>query len=322
MVYNKYWNFEGKITTLYNQKRYREAINLLEHASEYLPKQEFDKYSFEIMLSKAEFYCNEKMYDECINVISYLINEGFACDDDIFDAINLKEDIRYIELKNKNNLLLQKAKEKSKLKYAVHLPSNYSEEKIYPLFIGLHGDPGNIDEFSEYWKADEFLKKGFIFVYVQSSQLYRHNGFTWTTNPLISRDDIKECYNLILQEYSIDEKCVVIGGFSGGAITALDITFANIIPIKGFIAIGPDFPKSFTKENVNLVANRGVRGIFMEGEVIIPLEEQEEMIKVFKEVNLPYEFYINKGIGHAIPQDLPNKLNKALDFIYLRDGSF
>ncbi|MEW8993315.1 alpha/beta hydrolase [Clostridium sp.] len=315
MKYNKYWEFEGEVTTLYNQKKYREALNLLEHASDYLPKQEFDKYSFGIMISKAEFYCHEEMYEESINVISYLLNKGFACDNDIFYEVHLKEDIRYVELKNKNDLLLAKHNEKTRFKYAVHLPVNYIEGKRYPLFIALHGDPGNIGEFSEYWRPDEFLKKDFIFVYVQSSQLYRYNGFSWTMNPLISRNDIKECYNLLLQEYSIDEECVIIGGFSGGAITALDITFANVIPIKGFIAIGPDFSESFTKENVKLAAERGVRGIFMEGEILIPLEEQEEMIKVFKEVDLRYEFYVNKGIGHAIPQDLSDKLNKALSFI-------
>lgn len=315
MKYNKYWEFEGEITTLYNQKKYREALNLLEHASEYLPKQEFNKYLFEIMISKAEFYCHEKMHKEAINVISYLLNKGFACDDDIFDEVHLKEDIRYGELKNKNDSLLAKANEKTSFKYDVNLPVNYIEGTRYPLFIALHGDPGNIGEFSEYWKPDEFLKKDFIFVYVQSSQLYRYDGFSWTMNPLISRNDIKECYNLLLQEYFIDDECVIIGGFSGGAITALDITFANIIPIKGFIAIGPDFPESFTKENVKLAAERGVGGVFMEGQVIIPLKEQEEMIKVFEDVGLPYEFYVNKGIGHAIPQDLPAKINKALSFI-------
>jgi len=290
MKYNKYWEFEGEITTLYNQKKYREALNLLEYASEYLPKQEFDKYLFEIMILKAEFYSHEEMYEESINVISYLLNEGWACDKEIFDEVHLKADIRYVDLKNKNDSLLAKAREKARFKYAVHLPINYIEGKRYPLFITLHGDPGNIGEFSEYWKPDEFLKKGFIVVYVQSSQLYRHNGFSWTMNPLISRNDIKECYNLILQEYSV-------------------------IPIKGFIAIGPDFTESFTKVNVKLAAERGVRGIFMEGEIIMPLEEQEEMIKVFEEVDHPYEFYVNKGIGHAIPQDLSDKLNKALSFI-------
>ncbi|MDU4890109.1 MAG: hypothetical protein E6344_08975 [Clostridium sp.] len=311
----KYWEFESKVTTLYNQKKYREALNLLEHALEYLSKQEFHKYLFEIMLLKAEFYCNEEMYKEAINVISYLLNEGFACDNDIFDVAHLKEDVRYVELKKKNDTLLKNASEKARFKYVVKLPANYIKGKKYPLFIALHGDPGNIDEFSEYWKPNEFLKKDFIFVYVQSSQLYRHNGFSWTINPLTSRAEIKECYNLILEEYSIDEKCVMIGGFSGGAITALDITFAGVIPIKGFIAIGPDLPKSFTKDNVKLAAERGVRGIFMEGEILVPLEEQEEMIEVFEEFDIHYEFYVNKGIGHAIPKDLSDKLSKALSFI-------
>lgn len=315
MKFRKYWELEGEITTLYNQKKYKEALNLLEEASEVISKEEFDKYKFEIRLLKAEFYCIEERYKEAINVISYLLNEGFPCDEDIFDIASLKEDVNYRELKSKNDLLLKAAREKARFKYEVHLPADYNKDKTYPLFIALHGDPGNIDEFSEYWKPDESLEKGFIFVYVQASQLYRHNGYSWTMNSLISRNEIKECYSLILKEYSIDENCVIIGGFSGGAITALDITFANIIPIRGFIAVGPDLPKSFTRENVNLAAERGVRGIFMEGEVLIPLDEQEEMIRVFEEVDLQYEFYVNKGVGHAIPKDLSEKISKALSFI-------
>lgn len=73
--------------------------------------------------------------------------------------------------------------------------------------------------------------------------------------------------------------------------------------------------QGMTLKNVKLAAERGVMGIFMEGEILIPLKEQEEMIKVFEEVDLHYEFYVNKGIGHAIPEDLPDKLNKALSFI-------
>lgn len=315
MRFNKYWELESEMTTLYNQKKYKEALALLENASAYLPKQEFDKYLFEIMLLKADFYCGEKMYEKAISIISYLVNKGFPCDTDIFNSIQLKNDVSYIELKNRNDALLKMANDKSAFEYAVHIPENYTKEKRYPLFIALHGDPGNINEFSEYWKPNVFLKKNFIFVYVQSSQLYHHNGFTWTTNPIISRNDIKECYNLILQKYSIDEKCIIIGGFSGGAITALDITFANVIPVKGFIAIGPDLPESFSNENVKLAAKRGTRGIFMEGEVLIPQEEQEKMIKAFEEISLPYEFYVNKGIGHAIPHDLDDKLNRSLSFI-------
>lgn len=267
------------------------------------------------MISKANFYCDIGEYKKALDVLSVLVNEGFACENDIFDMLPLNEKSNYINIKAKNDLLLKKEAKNTKLKYSIHFPNNYDEEKKYPLFIALHGNPGNINEFSEYWKVDEFLKKDFIVLYTQSSQLYQHNGFVWLKNPLRAREDIKKCYNEVLKKHSIDEKCVLIGGFSGGAITALDITFSNVIPIKGFIAIGPETPESFTKENVKAAVERGIRGVFMEGEIIMPVKEQEDMIKVFQELGFKYEFYINEGIGHAIPVDLDKKLNDALNFI-------
>lgn len=316
MVYTKYWQMESKINTLYNQNKYQEALNILEKASESLPSDEFEKYKFNIMLLRADFCCDEKRYQECLDIMEYLINQGYACDNDIFEILPDKDDIRYMKLKNKNDIYLAEAKEKAKFKYVVHIPEDYSQERQYPLFLALHGDPGNIDEFSEYWKPDELLKNGFIVVYVQSSQLLIHDGYGWTENFLVSRKDIKECYNLVSQKYSVDDKRVIIGGFSGGAMAALDIAMANIIPVKGIIALGPDLTEAFTKENAKMAAERGVKCVLMEGEVLIPSPELNEMIKIFKEVGFSYKLYINKGIGHAVPEDLSYKLNQAIEFIY------
>jgi predicted esterase len=315
MRYTKYWIMDNEINTLYNQNKYKEALTILEKASKYLLPNEFEKYQFNIMSSKAIFYCLEQRFEEAISILDYLIGRGFACDDDIFKMLPMKEDIRYIELKTKNDIHLGKAREDAKPKHIVYTPENYTSEKKYPLFLGLHGDPGNIDEFSEYWKPDEFLRNGFIVGYIQSSQLLIQGGYGWLENLSISRKEIKECYNKVLQQYSIDSNCVIIGGFSGGAIAAIEVTLSNIIPIKGFIALGPELTESFTKENVKLAADRGVKGVLMEGEVLMPLPEQEEMVSTFKECEFPYEFLINQGIGHAVPQDLPNKLNQAIKFI-------
>jgi predicted esterase len=315
MRYTKYWKMDSEISTLYNQSKYREALTILEKASEYLPPKEFEKYQFNIMLSKAIFYCLELRFEEAISIMESLINQGLACDNDIFEMLPIKQDIRYIELKKKNDGYLEKARRNTKFKYIVHTPKGYALDKKYPLFLALHGDPGNIDEFSEYWKPDEFLKKDFIFVYAQSSQLLIQEGYGWTENHSISRNEIVEIYNLVSQQYSIDDKCILIGGFSGGAIAAIDVTMSNDIPIKGFIALGPELTESFTKENVKLAAERGVKGVLMEGEVIMSLPEQEEMINMLEESGLTHKFFINEGIGHAIPEDLSYKLNQAIKFI-------
>ncbi|MCM1989940.1 hypothetical protein [Oceanirhabdus seepicola] len=53
----------------------------------------------------------------------------------------------------------------------------------------------------------------------------------------------------------------------------------------------------------------------MDGEKDVPIQDVEEMIQEFKKQGVPYEYYINKGIGHWYPEDIEEKLEKALKFI-------
>lgn len=41
----------------------------------------------------------------------------------------------------------------------------------------------------------------------------------------------------------------------------------------------------------------------------------KDLIKKLKEVNFPFEYYIYKGIGHCYPEDIDEKVNKAIKFI-------
>lgn len=130
------------------------------------------------------------------------------------------------------------------------------------------------------------------------------------------RKDIQTCCESILQQYPIDHDCMLIGGFSGGAIAAIDVTMAGVIPVIGFISLCPALkPESFTDKNVEYAARRGIKGVFMEGEFEIPVQDEEEMIEVFKKVEFPYKYYINKGARHDVPEDFNEKTDQALKFI-------
>lgn len=316
MKYTNYSQLEKDVEEFLQQENYIEVVNLLEKASELLPQKEFENNYFDIVFNKARFSTNCKMYDECLETLIYLVDQGYACPLYWKRFEPLKQDIRYANLKQKNDLLIKEIEEKSKPEYVVHLPEGYTEDKQYPLFLNLHGDGENIKEHMKYWKPDIFLKKDFIVVYIQSSQVIYHNGYGWLKDPLKARNEIKDFYDLISQQYSVDKDCIIIGGFSGGSIASIDITMANEFPVKGFIALCPDEkPESFTKENVHYAMERGIKGVFMEGEYDIPVHDEEEMVNVFKEIGFPYEYYINKGVGHWYPKDLNEKVERALEFI-------
>ncbi|MGF7058786.1 hypothetical protein [Brassicibacter mesophilus] len=316
MEYTSYIELEKDLIALLEQENYREAVDLLGKASEILPQKEFEENYFDILFNKARFSTNCNMYDESIKTLIYLVEQGYACPLQWKRFEPLQQDPRYANLEHKNDLLIKQAQEKSKLEYFVHLPESYYKNKQYPLFINLHGDGENVKLHSQYWKPDAFLKKDFIVVYIQSSQVMHHNSYGWTNDQCKARKEIKHIYDLMIQQYSIDKDCVIIGGFSGGAIASIDIIMANEFPIKGFIALcASEKPESFTKENAQYAGKRGIKGVLMEGEQDIPVLDEEEMVNVFKEVGLPHEYYINKGIGHWYPKDLSEKVEKALEFI-------
>ncbi|MBZ9688785.1 hypothetical protein G9F72_020910 [Clostridium estertheticum] len=74
-------------------------------------------------------------------------------------------------------------------------------------------------------------------------------------------------------------------------------------------------PKTFTEENVKSALQRNVKWVFMDEEQDVPVQAVEEMMEILKKLDVSYEYYINGGIGHWYPEDLDNKLERALRFI-------
>ena len=121
-----------------------------------------------------------------------------------------------------------------------------------------------------------------------------------------------------MAEYTIDTDQVVIGGFSGGSIAAIEVALSGVVPVRGFVSLCPSQkPDSCTPENAQQAAQRDVRGVMMEGEQTGDVPAEQEMLAMFRAANLPCEFYINAGIAHWYPDpdDLAEKVNRAIAFI-------
>lgn len=317
MNYKNFYEFEQYYSIPFSEEKYEEVLNILLQAKELLPKEEYEENLFELMVDESRIYTRTNNSDSCINLIKRALEKDypFPLHWPNFDLI--RNHPEYESLNNLNAQLLQKAKENSKLKYEVHLPKSYDPTKKHSLFFCLHGDGFhcNMRNNSWYWKPDALLEEGYIVVYPQSSQMYFHNSFGWLRNPALSREELKACYKQLLLNYSIDETCVIIGGFSGGATTSINIAFENTMPIKGVIALCPgDYLDSMGLEDTKKLAERKTKIVILEGEQDTDPTVQH-LLKLFKEVGLAHEYHNNKGIGHWYPEDLAERTLKAVEFI-------
>jgi predicted esterase len=317
MVYKSFYKLDKALDKLVADKKYTEALDLLTEGEKNLPSAEDRENRFELAWIKSVLYTMCGRYGECFDLIASVVDEGYPFPISFKRFDPLREKDGYRKLREKNDRLLAKVNAAAEPKYEVHLPDGYQKDKKYPLFLALHGHGMcNIREFQRYWRPEAFTDNGFIFAYVQSSQVVCHNGYGWMDDYEKSNRDIKKCLDAIAGEYPINGNEIMIGGFSGGAIASVNFAVSGIVPVKGFIGLCPEEkPPAFTKENVEKAAQSGARCVFMEGELMLPVADEEEMLKEFTEQGLPFEYYINKGIGHEAPEDLDDKLRRALEFI-------
>ncbi|WBW98343.1 alpha/beta hydrolase [Oceanirhabdus sp. W0125-5] len=329
MKYNSFDELEVAYCKFSDKEKYNEAIEVLEEGLKALPKEECEKNFYHIMIEKCWLYCNDERFNEAVEIFSDLIDKGYICPID-WNFDGLKGHEKYKELEEKNELIKKEAQKNAKFDYVVRLPENYNEGEKYPVFFSLHGDGENIQVHEKYWSSEWLTKRGFIVVCPQASIVYGHEGYIWIDKGFYAESyetrkypytyselhkEFKNCYDLICEQYSVDEENIIIGGFSGGAVAAIDITISNVIPVKGVIPLCSLKPRSFREECVKSVIQRGVKFVFMDGEEDVPMEQVDEMIEALDEHGIPHEYYINEGIGHWYPADLEGKLNKALNFI-------
>ena len=317
MGYKDFYEFEEQYSTIFSEEKYDEGLNMLLHANELLPKDEYEENLFELMIDESRIYTRTNNTESCINLIKKALEKGYSFPLHWSNFNLLRKHPEYEYLNNLNKKMLGQAKENSKFKYEVYLPKSYDSTKKYPLFFCLHGDGFhcNMKEARWWWKPDVLLEKGYIVVYPQSSQMYFHNSFGWLSDPELSRKELKNCYEELLLDYSIDETCVIIGGFSGGSTTSIDVAFENAIPVKGVIALCPgDYLDRITLEDTKKLEERKTKIVIFEGENSID-PVVKHVLKLFNEVGVSCEYHINKGIGHEYPSDLDEKTLKAMEFI-------
>lgn len=318
MGYKSFYDLDMDFTALFNGEKYDEALSLMNDSKTLLTEEEYDKSRYNIKFSEAYVYAVTKKNDQCFDNIKELIEEGtsFPLHWGLFDFMS--EYKGYESLVETNKKLIEKNQENSEFQYEVRVPESYDSSKKYPVFFCLHGDGFgcNMDTSIWNWKGQALLERGYIVVYPQSSQVYFHNAYGWLQDEELSRKELRDCYDKVAKDYSIDENRVILGGFSGGATTVINAAIHNIFPISGVFALCPgDYLDKLEAEELSVLTERGTKIFILEGDQGKDPAVQH-ILEVFKEGGVMHRYVINTGIGHAFPEDLTEKIERAEEFIF------
>jgi len=312
MKFSCFEEVDKEVTVMYNDGRFEEAVDLLKTVVEQYPDNLYTiTWDMAVIYSLMTPTQGEKIME--ILEYGYEKDLWYNLDPEDMRWKSCKESSRFHELVKKNKLRKELAQAKADKKYEIYMPADYYEEKKYPLHIAIHGWGEDIAFFRKFWTSD-VLTKDFISLFIQSSRVATSEGYCWDDIEL-ARKEIKDVYEDILHKYPIDINNITVGGFSQGGTMTLDFALNEMIPIKGFIALCPDQPNGFTKEGVESMVARNIKGIILTGENDGALPEQKAMVDIFEEVGLPYKFIINKDLGHWFPENLSEQMDHGLDYV-------
>jgi predicted esterase len=192
-----------------------------------------------------------------------------------------------------------------------------SPQPLQPLLIALHGNGDRGSAALNYWRAA--AQEGWLTVAIQSSQAEMSSAFSWNDQELALRE-VAQHYAELRAHYDVDERRVVIAGFSMGGAIALRAILEGVIPATGFILLGPGGPPMDLAENwlpdITAAQPRGLRGSILLGEAdqTIPQDEIRGLVGLLNDGGIPCELKLLPGLAHEYP-DNPETVTRALDFV-------
>jgi predicted esterase len=313
--YSSYQEAETIAVQLFYQQKHQENIELLKDLMEKFPGK-----LHEIAWSLALNYCLNGQYEKSLETFDYGLKKGiffpFHPKINIWESLEKYDMERFKKIKEKTRQLRDQAQKKAKPEIEILTPEKYSQNEKYPLFIVLHGWGGDLEFSKRHWNSER-LKQEFLVAYMQSSQVVLTQGFAWDDIPL-GRKEIKQLYEQTVKVYAVDLDKVIIGGYSQGGMMVMDIIFTRTFPLKGFVAVCPGggIPEALTREHAAKVGAYGVRGHIISGDKDDFLPEQQEVIKIFKEADFPYQMKVIPGMYHWYPGDFGKQLDLAIEDIF------
>lgn len=308
--WSSYTEAEGICTTLYYEKKYAQAIRLLKLALQDFPGQ-YD----EIIWSLAVNYSLNSQPGKALAALEQAQSRKVIFPDPSFYNYwkSLEKFPRFKAIRERNNRMIKEARRTARPQWKVITPKDFRTDDNYPLIIALHGWAGSIRWLEMYWKSSLLTEK-FLVAFMQSSQLVKTNGYCWD-NPDLARREIAAMYREITSQYPVDEKRVYVGGFSQGGKTALDLSFSDEIPIRGFVVLCPGggIPEILKDPTALKRAKRkGLRGVILTGDKDGSLAQQQEIVKILKSAGIPHRFRVFPNLYHWFPPDFPTHLDKSL----------
>lgn len=189
--------------------------------------------------------------------------------------------------------------------YSVFIPENYDKETPFPLFVTLHGS--GVDEqrpmyymtrMVNYMSIKRNLKRNFIVLAPKARGLS-----DWYLGD--SGKDVIECIDHVKKLYNIDEKNIILDGFSMGGYGAWRLGLLYPDLFKAVIIRSGGISPSASLKGENIIdlldKGKGLNLFIVHGDKdnAVPVENARKAVQRSKELGIKHIYIEVKGAAHG-----------------------
>jgi len=199
--------------------------------------------------------------------------------------------------------------------WKVTLPPSHDSGKATPLIVALHHYHGNMGRTTERWQQAA-AEVGAILLTPQGTVKLGDGMYHWGRDLDLVERNVMMAINKVMDEHKIDQRHIVLGGFSQGGWATWGIAlrnpeaFCGIIPVCGSArAVSDD---AFNRDGVDKMRAWVMLG---EDENSNVIDSNEGAAAKLRERGAKVKLKTYEGVGHGYPVNRDVELIKALKFV-------
>ncbi|MBO8176911.1 MAG: hypothetical protein H0Z31_05565 [Bacillus sp. (in: Bacteria)] len=182
--------------------------------------------------------------------------------------------------------------------------------------FAIHWRGSNAEDFSTFWLEHH---SPYRFAFPQSSQVHGIRSFHWD-DEVIAKNELKELFQRFVNDSRLSTRNMVISGASQGGKLAIEQLLAGqIFKARGFIAVIPAIIPHTIETIKRLLQNNNwkqMKGCIITGTGDPFYEETMKLKPLFEQYQFPCLWLVVEGLGHMIPENFQELIEKATDFIF------
>lgn len=298
----------------YHSGEYRQALALIDRS-----RASCTENAAALLYWRACVECLLDMPESGLRTLQEIIAHGLWLDPNLVcsdpDLARLREDAAFETVLEAFTERQATARQEAQPRLLILRPAA-STPSPYPLLVAVHGRSDSGRNFAEHWRP--LTDRGWLVALPTSSQILGSDLFGWDDQAQ-AEAELQAHYTRLENDFPLDDKRILLTGFSQGGGLSISLALSQAIPATGFLALSPYLHALQSRDAADTPLtppSNQLKGVLVTGERDRGQSLFAEFEARLQRAGIDYQRRRCPEMAHEFPPDFPALLDETLEYLY------